>query len=110
VEFLVRIGMNWPADLPAEERARIKRLEEERRRQLMAEGTISRIWRIPGRAGSISVYETPDATALQAVLESQPFWPWMDAQVEALATHHLEAERAAKSSARAGPLDKPTGT
>jgi muconolactone D-isomerase len=45
---------------------------------------------VPGRQANVSLYEASDATALHALLMSLPLWPWMDVQVEALATHPLE--------------------
>ena len=50
-----------------------------------------RIWRIPGRLANVGVWSAPDATALHDALTSLPVFPYMDARVTALATHHLEA-------------------
>src|SRR4029077_19921359 len=49
VEFLVHIEVLWPPDADPEEKARLAAAEGARARELIAEGRIRRLWRIPGR-------------------------------------------------------------
>jgi muconolactone D-isomerase len=90
VEFLVRIDVHLPPDMPADERKRLLELELARGRELIAEGTLARIWRIPGRQSNWSLYSAQDASAVHAAVTSLPLWPYMDVRVEPLAAHPLE--------------------
>lgn len=65
--------------------------ERARGRELIDRGVLKRIWRIPGRLSNYSLYEVQDATILHDLLSSLPLWPWTTMNVEALATHPLEA-------------------
>ncbi len=65
--------------------------EREVGRRLVAEGTLVRIWRLPGERANVGIWRVPDATALHAALASLALWPWLDAHVVPLATHELEA-------------------
>jgi muconolactone D-isomerase len=90
MEFLVSIDVRTPHDLDPERLAALQTAETARARELMAAGTLKRIWRIPGRRSNVSLYEAPDATALHAALSSLPLWPYMEIDVRALAVHPLE--------------------
>ena len=91
MEFLVRIDIRTPHDLDPGELAGLQAAETARGRELVAQGSLRRIWRIPGRRSNISLYEAADATALHAALSSLPLFPYMEIDVQALATHPLEA-------------------
>ena len=90
MEFLVRISVDLSADVTEPRRQELLEAEAERGRELLASGALRRIWRVPGRRANVSLYEASDPTELHALLMSLPLWPWMDIQVEALATHPLE--------------------
>jgi muconolactone D-isomerase len=87
MEFLVHIQMRWPPDGDPDEFARLNVAEHERARQLAAEGTLKRLWRIPGRRANWGLWFAPDATALHAALTSLPFFPWLDIEVTAVGAH-----------------------
>jgi muconolactone D-isomerase len=91
VEFLVSIDIRTPHDLDPEKLAALQAAEAVRARELVEAGSLRRIWRIPGRRSNISLYEAEDATALHAALASLPLFPYMDIEVQALATHPVEA-------------------
>jgi len=91
MEFLVRIDIDLPADVTEARRSELLEAKAERGHELIASGALRRIWRVPGRWANVSLYEASDATELHALLTSLPLCPWMDIQVEALATHPLEA-------------------
>jgi muconolactone D-isomerase len=90
VEFLVTIRQDWAAlrDLPDLGAL----IEEERRvgRELVGEGVIVRIWRVPGQRANIGVWRARDATDLAVHLDRLPLRRWLDADVRALAEHELE--------------------
>src|SRR5690348_13657183 len=78
VEFLVHIEVNWPPDGDSDEKARLAAAERARAAELIAEGRIRRLWRIPGRWANYGLWEAPDATTLHAALTSLPLAPWCD--------------------------------
>jgi muconolactone D-isomerase len=87
VEFLVEIEVRWPPEGDPDRRAALIRAEAERAKELGAEGTILRLWRIPGRWANVGLWKAPDATALHDALSSLPFYPWLDIKVRPLAEH-----------------------
>jgi muconolactone D-isomerase len=91
MEFLVRIDIDIPLATPSERKQELLDAETVRARELMAEGVIVRIWRLPGRTANVGIWAAPDATALHDVLTSMPLFPYFTVHVEALAVHYLEA-------------------
>lgn len=91
MDYLVQIQVNFPPEMPTEQRADVLAREAERGRELRADGIIVRIWRIPGRQANVAIWnaETPDI--LHQAIISLPAFPWVDAHVTALATHPLDA-------------------
>lgn len=87
MEFLVHIQVNWPPDGDRDEYARLLAAERQRAQELIAEGSVRRLWRIPGRAANWGVWAAHDATALDEALSSLPFFPWLDVTVHPLADH-----------------------
>ena len=92
MEFLVRIDVRLPPEMPSERRAALVDAEARRGRELQAAGLLRRIWRIPGRLANVSLYDAPDATAVHEAIASLPLFPWLDVHVEALARHPLERD------------------
>jgi muconolactone D-isomerase len=90
MEFLVRIQVQLPPEMSAEQRQTLTAAEARRGRELQDAGLLRRIWRVPGRLANVSLYEAPDATAVHEALSSLPLFPWIDAHVEPLAVHPLE--------------------
>lgn len=90
MEFLIRTETRLPPDWSDEQRAALKVTERARADELRRAGYLRRIWRVPGRSGSVQLWEAPDATVLHEQLISIPAWPWMDVHVEALARHPQE--------------------
>ena len=91
MEFLVRMTIRLPPDTPDQRRAELIAREAVRGCELIEQGALIRIWRLPGRWANISLYQAANATELHQLISSLPMWPWMDVSVEALATHPLEA-------------------
>lgn len=92
MEFLVTLHQDWAAlrDLPQLDK--LIAAERDVGRALARDGTIVRIWRLPGQRANVGIWRAADATALHAVLETLPLRRWLDAEVIALATHELEAK------------------
>lgn len=91
MEFLVRIQVRLPPDMPADQRQVLLQAEAVKARELMAEGLLMRIWRVPGRQANVSLYRAQDADELHSAISGLPLWPSTEISVEPLATHPLEA-------------------
>ena len=91
MEFLVQIQVTLPAELSSASRQELMEREQVRGRELMNEGVIRRIWRIPGRTANVGIWDAANPTALHEALSSLPMFPYIDARVTPLATHPLEA-------------------
>lgn len=90
MEFLVRTENRLPPNTAAAERDRLRAAERARADELRESGILRRLWRVPGRAGTIGLYEAADATELHDALASLPMFPWMEIVVEPLARHPQE--------------------
>lgn len=91
MEFLVQIQVAFPPEMPAEQLDDVMAREVERGRELKDAGTIVRIWRVPGRRANVGIWQAETADELHEAITSLPAFPWIDARVTPLATHHLEA-------------------
>jgi muconolactone D-isomerase len=91
VEFLVTLTQDWSALRQLPELEQLVAAERTAGRQLIDDGIIVRIWRLPGRRANVGVWRAATASDLHAVLERLPLRPWLDADVIALATHELES-------------------
>lgn len=87
MEFLVRIEVSWPPDGDEVKKLELVKREAERARELIAEGIIERLWRVPGRWANVGVWRAQDASELHGAISSLPFFPWLSATVEPLARH-----------------------
>jgi muconolactone D-isomerase len=91
MEFLVRQSNRMPVTPEGRElRERLVIAERARAKELREDGTLLRLWRVPGTRDSIGLYCAPDATVLHDVLASLPMFAWMEITVEPLATHPQE--------------------
>lgn len=84
------MSVHLPPDTPEPRRLELIESEAVRGRELIEQGALVRIWRLPGRWANVSLYRAGDATELHEFVSSLPMWPWMEVSVEALATHPLE--------------------
>jgi muconolactone D-isomerase len=91
VEFLVIVRQDRAALREVPDLAAL--VEDERRvgRELVREGVIVRIWRVPGQRANIGVWRGHDATDPVVQLDRLPLRRWLDADVLAPAGHELEA-------------------
>ncbi|HST40779.1 MAG TPA: muconolactone Delta-isomerase family protein [Conexibacter sp.] len=88
-DWLVEIDVRLPPELDPARRAELLEAERVRGRELLAEGSLREIWRLPGRSANVGVWRAEDATALHAAIASLPCHPWMQVRVTALALHPL---------------------
>ena len=90
MEFLARIEQDIPPDIDPALRAAVKAAEAVRGQELVDEGKLRRIWRIPGRRAVYVLYEVDGPDELHEILASLPLFPWMDIEVTALGSHALD--------------------
>jgi muconolactone D-isomerase len=90
LKFLVRVDVELPATLSSANRAALLEAELERGRELVEAGAIRAIWRIPGALRNVGIWEAADATELHAWIASLPLFPYLTAEVTALAEHPLQ--------------------
>ena len=86
-EYLVHIQVNWPPDGDPAKRDELMAAERARGRELVEDGVIRRLWRVPGRWANWGVWRADSPDELHAALASLPFFPWLDIQVIPLAGH-----------------------
>ena len=85
--FHVRIEVTIPSHVDREIVGRLGKLEHERAADLQRAGKWKHLWRIVGRLANISVFEVESNDELHAILESLPFYPYMNVEVVALCRH-----------------------
>ena len=90
MEFLARIEQDIPPDIDPARLAAVKAAEVVRGQELVDEGKLRRIWRIPGRRAVYVLYEVDGPDELHEILASLPLFPWMDIEVTALGSHALD--------------------
>ncbi len=81
----MHIEVRWPSDGDAAELARLTAAEHDRAVVLAGEGTLKRLWRIPGRRANWGLWDANDATVLHTALSSRPFYPWLTVTAHSLA-------------------------
>ena len=94
MEFLVRIEWEYPQGMDKTAIDELMAAEEKRGVELMDEGVIKHFWRLPGQRANVGIWEAADPAELNAAIWSLPWFPWFHAEVTALATHYLTADRA----------------
>ncbi|WP_205718451.1 muconolactone Delta-isomerase family protein [Actinomadura sp. WMMA1423] len=89
-EFLVRIEIELPGEMPAAEAEELRGRERKRGTELRDAGHLIRIWRVPGRRSNIGIWAAASVSELHELLASLPLFPWMSVEVQPLAAHPLE--------------------
>jgi len=89
-EYLVRMRISLPPDTAPRRRAELLDAERTRGLALISEGSIERIWRIPGQQSNVGIWRADSASQLHDKIASLPLFRWMAVDVTALATHPLE--------------------
>ena len=92
MEFLVSINIDVPYDFPTSDFEQLLKQERSRGQELKKQGSIVRIWRVPGSRNNVGIWSALDATQLHALLNSLPLFRFMKIDVVSLAVHPLEEE------------------
>lgn len=91
MEFLVNIKLKWPDDMDGEERERVSREERAHAAELIRQGKLIRMWRVPCRFENWGLWSAKDATELHEIITGLPANPWMyDIDVRPLAKHPVD--------------------
>ncbi|MCA1867953.1 muconolactone Delta-isomerase [Agrobacterium genomosp. 3] len=85
--FHVRMDVNIPRDLPAEEAAEIIAKEKAYSQDLQRIGKWRHIWRIAGEYANFSVFDVQDNAELHEVLSGLPLFKFMTIKVTPLLKH-----------------------
>ncbi len=93
MRFLVHLETGLPPDMPDQERSALLDAERTRGAELVRDGTIEHLWRLPGRLANVGVWWAPGPDELHTAISSLPLWRWMTVRVEPLATHPLDPSR-----------------
>jgi muconolactone D-isomerase len=87
VLYLVRMDVNIPSTLPADQADEIKSKEKAYSQSLQREGRWPHLWRVVGQYSNYSVFDVGSNDELHAMLQGLPLYPFMDIQVIPLAKH-----------------------
>lgn len=93
MEFLVSINVEVPQDFPASSFEQLLIRERLRGQELKAQGSIERIWRVPGTRNNVGIWKAEDASELHSLLSSLPIFAFMKIEIVPLAVHPLEEEK-----------------
>ena len=85
--FHVRMNVNLPVSMPAEQAAQLKQTERELAQRLQHEGKWRHLWRIAGQYANISVFDVDSVDELHHLLTSLPLFPYMQIDVMPLCRH-----------------------
>jgi muconolactone D-isomerase len=86
-EFMVWIRNQYPVATPTEGHSELIDREKNRVAELVAEGTLIRLWRIAGRRENVGLFVAKTASELHQILESLPMYPHLKITVIPLAHH-----------------------
>ena len=92
MEFLVSINVDVPQDFPASSFEQLLIRERLRGKELKAQGSIERIWRVPGTRNNVGIWKAEDASELHLLLSSLPIFAFMRIEILPLAVHPSEEE------------------
>ncbi len=85
--FHVRMNVNLPLTMPAEQAAQLKQTEKELAQRLQHEGKWRHLWRIAGQYANVSVFDVDSVDELHHLLTSLPLFPYMQIDVMPLCRH-----------------------
>lgn len=85
--FHVRMNVNLPASMPAEEAATLKQTEKGLAQRLQREGKWRHLWRIAGQYANVSIFDVDSVDELHALLTALPLFPYMQIEVMPLCRH-----------------------
>lgn len=85
--YLVRMDVQLPPGMSAEQAADIKAREKAYAQELQRKGGWRHLWRVVGEYANYSVFDVDSNDALHELLSALPLFPFMRIQVTPLARH-----------------------
>jgi muconolactone D-isomerase len=85
--FHVRMNVNLPATMPADQATRLKADEKALAQRLQDEGKWRHLWRIAGQYANVSIFDVDSVDELHTLLSSLPLFPYMQIEVMPLCRH-----------------------
>ena len=85
--FQVRMDVEIPADLPADEVDAIKAREKAYSHELQRSGKWRHIWRVVGEYANYSIFDVDSNEELHELLTGLPLFPYMHIEVIPLCRH-----------------------
>lgn len=87
MDFLVNIVIDIPTELPQAEQEALKLAERARANELAEQGTLVRLWRVPGRTANWGLWAAENVNGLDQALRTLPLHPYMSITIHPLALH-----------------------
>ncbi|MHA7302189.1 muconolactone Delta-isomerase [Pseudarthrobacter sp. MDT1-22] len=85
--YMVRMDVNLPPGMPADQADAIKAKERGYAQELQRDGRWVHLWRVVGEYSNYSVFDVADNDELHSLLSGLPLFPYMDIKVTPLAKH-----------------------
>ena len=85
--FHVKMTVNLPQSMPAEQADELKRTEKVRAQSLQKEGKWRHLWRIAGQYANFSVFDVSDIDELHSLISTLPLFPYMQIEINPLVRH-----------------------
>ncbi len=99
--FMLRIDVTVPSEMPQADKDALRKRENARAEELIAKGTLVRIWRIVGRVANFSLWHAESLEALHDAIQSMPMFPYMKIDVTPLIDHPVTQVAEARNGPRA---------
>jgi muconolactone D-isomerase len=87
VQFLVRMDVHLPHDMPQETADDLRAREKARAQEIQRAGKWPELWRVVGRYANVSRFDVDSPDELHQLLSSLPLFPYMDIELTALTVH-----------------------
>jgi muconolactone D-isomerase len=85
--FHVSIAVRIPNDADQEKIKLLGEREHERAKELQQQGKWLHLWRVAGKSANMSIFDVESPAELHEILNSLPFYPFMEVDVTALCRH-----------------------
>jgi muconolactone D-isomerase len=85
--FHVRMNVNIPQSMPADQATQLKADEKALAQRLQEQGKWRHLWRIAGQYANISIFDVDSVDELHTLLMSLPLFPYMQIDVMPLCRH-----------------------
>jgi len=86
-EFLTGLTIRVPPETPSAVADATRAEEADRARELAAQGTLRRLWALPGEGRTLGLWRAGGSEEMEAILDSLPLREWSDVEATKLAPH-----------------------